>query len=92
MLIEKPSVLTLPELDQLQRAAEQQHHVLAKVVYHKLFDPDHKKLRTLVVDQQLQHVNSGYCSLARNRSRSPASSSPSGSWEEIPARTSPSTT
>ncbi len=62
VLIEKPSVLSLAELDQLQQLAEQ-HHVLAKVVYHKLFDPDHKKLRTLVVDQQLQHVNSGFCSL-----------------------------
>ena len=37
--------------------------MLAKVVYHKLFDPDHKKLRTLVVDGHLQHVNNGYCSL-----------------------------
>lgn len=62
VLIEKPSVLSLPELDELQRIAEQQN-VLAKVVYHKLLDPDHKKLRTLVVDKQLRHVNSGYCSL-----------------------------
>ncbi len=37
--------------------------VLAKVVYHKLADPDHKKLRTLVADGVLQHVNNGYCSL-----------------------------
>ena len=36
---------------------------MAKVVYHKLFDPDHKKLRTLVHDGVLQHVNSGYCTL-----------------------------
>ena len=38
--------------------------VLAKVVYHKLADPDHKKLRTHVVDGVLRHVNNGYCSLA----------------------------
>ena len=37
--------------------------VLAKVVYHKLADPDHKKLRTHVVDGVLKHVNNGYCSL-----------------------------
>lgn len=62
LLIEKPSVLTLQELDQLQALADR-HQVLAKVVYHKLFDPDHKRLRTLVVDGQLRHVNHGYCSL-----------------------------
>jgi len=33
------------------------------VVYHKLLDPDHKKLRTLVCDNVLRHVNNGYCSL-----------------------------
>ena len=37
--------------------------MLAKVVYHKLLDPDHKKLRTLVVDGNLKHINNGYCSL-----------------------------
>ena len=37
--------------------------MLAKVVYHKLADPDHKKLRTHVVDGVLRHVNNGYCSL-----------------------------
>ena len=37
--------------------------LLAKVVYHKLLDPDHKKLRTLVADNVLRHVNNGYCSL-----------------------------
>jgi predicted dehydrogenase len=37
--------------------------VLAKVVYHKLADPDHKKLRTHVADGVLRHVNNGYCSL-----------------------------
>ena len=37
--------------------------VICKVVYHKLFDPDHKKLRTLVHDNILQHVNNGYCTL-----------------------------
>lgn len=62
LLVEKPSVLSLAELDQLERLARQ-HNVLAKVVYHKLLDPDHKKLRTLVVDQHLRHVNNGYCSL-----------------------------
>ncbi len=44
-------------------ALAQQRGVLAKVVYHKLFDPDHKRLRTLVVDGQLRHVNNGYCTL-----------------------------
>ena len=62
VLIEKPSVLRLSELDQLQQLAEE-NNVLAKVVYHKLFDPDQKKLRTLVADDMLQHVNSGYCTL-----------------------------
>ncbi len=62
VLIEKPSVLSLQELDQLQRLAESKG-VLAKVVYHKLADPDHKKLRTHVADGVLQHVNNGYCSL-----------------------------
>lgn len=62
VLIEKPSVLTLQELDQLQVVAEK-NGVLAKVVYHKLADPDHKKLRTHVADGVLKHVNNGYCSL-----------------------------
>ena len=62
VLVEKPSVLFLAQLDELQRVAEDKG-VLAKIVYHKLFDPDHKKLRTLVVDGQLQHVNTGYCTL-----------------------------
>jgi predicted dehydrogenase len=62
LLVEKPSVLTLGELDQLQELA-QRHGRLAKVVYHKLYDPDHKKLRTLVHDGILQHVDNGYCSL-----------------------------
>src|SRR5690606_28571244 len=62
VLIEKPSVLSLAELDVLDQLARE-HNVLAKVVYHKLFDPDHKKLRTLVVDGVLQHVNNGYCTL-----------------------------
>jgi D-galacturonate reductase len=61
-LIEKPSVLRLQELDQLQALA-QQHGTLVKVVYHKLADPDHKMLRTHVVDGVLRHVNNGYCSL-----------------------------
>ena len=62
MLIEKPSVLWLDELDELLALAREKH-VLAKVVYHKLLDPDHKKLRTLVADGVLRHVNNGYCSL-----------------------------
>lgn len=62
VLIEKPSVLSLTELDELTALANERG-VLAKVVYHKLLDPDHKKLRTLVCDGELQHVNNGYCSL-----------------------------
>ncbi|VTS03439.1 oxidoreductase domain protein : Putative dehydrogenase OS=Planctomyces maris DSM 8797 GN=PM8797T_18639 PE=4 SV=1: GFO_IDH_MocA [Tuwongella immobilis] len=67
VLIEKPSVLTLVQLDQLQAAAEK-HQVLVKVVYHKLLDPDHKKLRTHVANGILQHVNNGYCSLLEPKS------------------------
>lgn len=67
VLIEKPSVLTLAELDELERIARERN-VLAKVVYHKLLDPDHKKLRTLVVDRKLQHVNNGYCTLLEPKS------------------------
>src|SRR6185437_7047624 len=62
VLIEKPSVLRLQELDELDALARRQG-VLARVVYHKLADPDHKKLRTYVVDGVLRHVNNGYCSL-----------------------------
>jgi D-galacturonate reductase len=62
VLIEKPSVLRLHELDELEALARK-HGVLARVVYHKLADPDHKKLRTHVVDGVLRHVNNGYCSL-----------------------------
>src|SRR6516164_10706985 len=62
VLIEKPSVLRLQEVDELSALARR-HGVLAKVVYHKLADPDHKKLRTHVVDGVLRHVNNGYCSL-----------------------------
>lgn len=67
VLIEKPSVLTLSQLDELTALARK-HKVLAKVVYHKLLDPDHKKLRTLVADNVLKHVNNGYCSLLEPRS------------------------
>jgi predicted dehydrogenase len=67
VLIEKPSVLRLQELDELQTLA-QKNGVLAKVVYHKLADPDHKKLRTHVVDGVLKHVNNGYCSLLEPKS------------------------
>jgi predicted dehydrogenase len=67
VLIEKPSVLRLTELDDLVQIADQQG-VLAKVVYHKLLDPDHKKLRTFAVDGVLAHVNNGYCSLLEPKS------------------------
>lgn len=67
VFIEKPSVLKLAELDELCKLAVE-HGVLAKVVYHKLLDPDHKKLRTFVVDGVLQHVNNGYCSLLEPKS------------------------
>ena len=67
VLIEKPSVLSLAELDELSRLAAE-NGVLAKVVYHKLTDPDHKKLRTLYQDGVLRHVNSGYCSLLEPKS------------------------
>lgn len=67
VLIEKPSVLRLAELDELNQIAIEQG-VLAKVVYHKLLDPDHKKLRTLVADGTLRHVNNGYCSLLEPKS------------------------
>jgi D-galacturonate reductase len=67
LLVEKPSVLSLQELDELVALAKQKE-LLAKVVYHKLLDPDHKKLRTLVHDGVLQHVNTGYCSLLEPKS------------------------
>jgi D-galacturonate reductase len=67
VLIEKPSVLALDQLDELLALARQKQ-VLAKVVYHKLLDPDHKKLRTFVADGVLRHVNNGYCSLLEPRS------------------------
>jgi predicted dehydrogenase len=66
VLIEKPSVLTLDQLDQLDRLARD-NGVLAKVVYHKLADPDHKKLRTHVADGVLRHINNGYCTLLEPR-------------------------
>ena len=67
VLIEKPSVMSLDELDELDRLA-QARGVLAKIVYHKLLDPDHKKLRTLVADGELAHVNNGYCTLLEPKS------------------------
>jgi len=67
LLVEKPSVLSLAELDTLAKLADEQG-VLAKVVYHKLLDPDHKKLRTFVADGELVHVNNGYCSLLEPKS------------------------
>ena len=62
VLVEKPSVLSMQQLDEIEALAQQKRR-LCKVVYHKLFDPDHKKLRTLVADDVLKHVNTGYCSL-----------------------------
>ncbi len=67
VIIEKPSVLSLAELDQLTDLAREKQ-VLAKVVYHKLLDPDHKRLRTLVHDGLLSHVNNGYCTLLEPKS------------------------
>jgi predicted dehydrogenase len=67
VLIEKPCVLRLQELDELQALAAKRG-VLAKVVYHKLADPDHKKLRTHYVDGNLRHVNNGYCTLLESKS------------------------
>jgi D-galacturonate reductase len=67
VLVEKPSVLSLGQLDELVALARQ-NQVLAKVVYHKLADPDHKKLCTLVRDGVLRHINHGYCSLLEPRS------------------------
>ncbi len=67
VLVEKPSVLKRQQLDELVALAKQKN-VLAKVVYHKLADPDHKKLRTLVEDGELKHVNTGYCSLLEPKS------------------------
>ena len=67
VLIEKPAVLRLQELDELDALARKKG-VLAKVVYHKLADPDHKKLRTHYVDGVLTHVNNGYCSLLEPKS------------------------
>lgn len=67
VLIEKPSVLTLQQLDALDELSRR-NNVLAKVVYHKLGDPDHKKLRTHYVDGNLKHVNNGYCTLLEPKS------------------------
>jgi D-galacturonate reductase len=67
VIVEKPSVLKLQQLDELVRLARERN-LLAKVVYHKLCDPDHKKLRTFVHDGELKHVNNGYCSLLEPKS------------------------
>ena len=76
LLVEKPSVLSLEQLDELVSLAEK-NNVLARVVYHKLLDPDHKKMRTLVQDNVLQHVNNGYCSLLEPKA---ISGSQFGEW------------
>ena len=68
VLIEKPSVLSLARARRAGAAGPRSNGVLAKVVYHKLLDPDHKKLRTLVADGELKHVNNGYCSLLEPKS------------------------
>ena len=67
VIIEKPSVLSLAQVDELTSLAEA-NGALAKVVYHKLLDPDHKKLRTLVAEGELSHVNNGFCSLLEPKS------------------------
>lgn len=67
LFVEKPSVLSLSQLDELCDLANKKG-VLAKVVYHKLLDPDHKRLRSLVTDGVLKHVNSGYCTLLEPKS------------------------
>ena len=67
VLLEKPSVLRLDQLDRLTQECAK-HNVLGKVVYHKLFDPDHQRLHALVADNVLRHVNSGYCSLLEPKS------------------------
>jgi predicted dehydrogenase len=67
VFVEKPSVLDLAQLDELAAQAEEKG-VLARVAYHKLADPDHKKLRTHVADGVLKHVNNGYCSLLEPKS------------------------
>ncbi|MSQ93579.1 MAG: Gfo/Idh/MocA family oxidoreductase [Gemmataceae bacterium] len=67
VLIEKPSVLKLQELDALDTLAKK-NNALAKIVYHKLGDPDHKKLHTHYVDGNFQHVNNGYCTLLEPKS------------------------
>lgn len=67
LLVEKPSVLSLAELHELVDLAREKG-VLAKVVYHKLLDPDHKRLRTFYHDGVLQHVNNGYCTLLEPKS------------------------
>ncbi len=62
VLIEKPSVLSLYQLNELVRLGKE-NQILVKVVYHKLFDPDHQKLRSLYQKGILRHVNEGYCTL-----------------------------
>ena len=76
LLVEKPSVLSLAELDELVELARSKN-LLAKVVYHKLLDPDHKKLRTFVADGVLKHVNTGYCTLLEPK---PISGSQFAEW------------
>lgn len=67
VLVEKPSVLGLQDLDKLVNHSRDKK-CLGRAVYHKLLDPDHKRLRTLVSDGVLKHVNSGYCTLLEPKS------------------------
>jgi predicted dehydrogenase len=65
--VEKPSVLSLDQLDRLVEAADR-NRVAAKTVYHKLLDPDHKRLRTLTLEGVLRNCRNGYCSLLEPKS------------------------
>lgn len=67
VLVEKPSVLSLEQADTIEKLSEQKQK-LVRVVYHKLADPDHKRLRTFVSDGVLNRVNSGFCTLMEPKS------------------------
>ena len=61
VLIEKPSVLA--RRARRARCARAAEACAGQSRLSQALDPDHKKLRTLVADGVLQHVNNGYCSL-----------------------------
>jgi len=86
VLIEKPSVLKLQELDELVALARRKS-LLAKVVYHKLLDPDHKKLRTAGRRQRPEACKTPATARCWNRSRFPDRSFRNGSSAETPAPT-----